>query len=288
MNATANAANQVWPSPYLGAGELALAQPRYQGYQNFPIILLPLSRGLFDQHQNPPGIDTLPAFPTPSPLHAATAVLVATMASVNEDALILLRQSIASGSDVFPTASDDATAPEVSLSQATHLTFTAPTRISLPIDVPTRFTSNSQPVGLRSIYFAWLKREVAIPEYNDSASGLNEELAKGNKDRVRQFAFVERLDLITWLEGASEESEYIKPLAGDKDGASSSAAAALASKGAAATATGSAAGRSGKGTLDPRLANIYNSERKMGDRNTVLRGTKPTVRNPWPRPCNIY
>ena len=33
--------------------------------------------------------------------------------------------------------------------------------------------------------------------------------------------------------------------------------------------------RSGKGSLDPRLQQIYAGERKMGDRNTVLRGVKP-------------
>ncbi len=30
-------------------------------------------------------------------------------------------------------------------------------------------------------------------------------------------------------------------------------------------------------TVDPRLREIYNLERRMGDRNTVLRGIKPTV-----------
>jgi parafibromin len=204
------------------------------------------------------------------------------MAASDVDPLLLLRQSIASHGTFFPTESDDASATEVSLSKATHLTFTAPNRITLPIDTPTRFVSNDTPVDLRSIYFAWLNREVAIPEYNASASQVSGELASG---KVQNLAFVERLDLITWLEGASEDSEYIKPLTGDKDGAASSAAAALASKGAAAPTIGATMGRSGKGTLDPRLAVIYNSERKMGDRNTVLRGIKPTV---CPQPCSWY
>lgn len=198
------------------------------------------------------------------------------MAPIEEDSLLLLRQSIASGGSILPTASDDPSAPEVPLSQATHLTFSSPTRISIPIETQTRFTSNDTPVDLRSIYLAWINREVAIPEYNDAASRLNEEL--GDKGQVRKFAFVERLDLITWLEGISDESEYIKALTSDKDGSASAAAAATASKGTAAPATGAKPGRSGKGTLDPRLAVIYNSERKMGDRNSVLRGIKPTVR----------
>ncbi|KAI0204787.1 RNA pol II accessory factor, Cdc73 family-domain-containing protein [Astrocystis sublimbata] len=196
------------------------------------------------------------------------------MAPTEHDPLLLLRQSIASGSAVVPTVSADVGAPEVALSQSTHLTFTSPAHIALPIETPTRFVSGDTPVDLRSIYFTWLNREVAIPEYNSFASQLNTDLA--GKGQVHKFTYIEKLDLITWLEGASEDSECIKPLAGDKDGSASTAAAALASKGAAAPAINSTLGRSGKGTLDPRLAGIHNGERKMGDRNTLLRGIKPT------------
>ncbi|KAI1853340.1 hypothetical protein JX265_000161 [Neoarthrinium moseri] len=195
------------------------------------------------------------------------------MASAEMDPLLLLRQSIASSSAILPTASDDVSAPEVALSKATHLTFTTPSRISLPITTPTRFVANDTAVDLRSIYFLWLKRELPIPEYNAAVAQLDSELADG---KIHKPAYFERVELIAWLEGSSEESEYIKPLAGDKDGAASSAAAALASKGAAAPAIGSTVGRSGKGTLDPRLAVIYNSERRTGDRNSALRGIKPT------------
>lgn len=195
------------------------------------------------------------------------------MAPFEQDPLLLLRGSIASGSACVPTTSADTDGAEAaSLSQATHLQFTHPTRVSLPIDTPTRFESTGQPVDLRSIYFAWLNREVAIPEYNASATKLNEELA--GTATVHKFAFVERLDLITWLEGASEESEFIKPLAGEKDAGSSAASAAIA---ATASVSVTASARAGKGTLDPRLAQIYHGERRMGDRNTILRGIKPTV-----------
>ncbi|KAF5634093.1 DNA-directed RNA polymerase II accessory protein [Fusarium sp. NRRL 25303] len=188
------------------------------------------------------------------------------------DGLVLLRQSISSNAPFIPTASADATATEVALSQATYLRF--PDRdVAVPIDNPTRFVSQDKPVDLRSIYFAWLNREVAIPEYNASATKLNEELAAaGGSGKVQNLGFIERLDLITWLEGASEESEYIKPLPSDKDAAAAGATAAA--KTGAVTST--AQSRSGRGTMDPRLAGIYNSERKMGDRNTVLRGVKPT------------
>ena len=132
---------------------------------------------------------------------------------------------------------------------------------------------------------------------------------------MQNLVFVERLDLITWLEGASEESEYIKPLegaAGDAAAAASVAAAAAAASATTASVSatvtrsaedsanvasgaaggvatvssaggakaGAATGVSGSGvgkTVDVRLLEIYNGERKLGDRNSVLRGIKATV-----------
>ncbi|CAK7268897.1 accessory factor associated with RNA polymerase II [Sporothrix epigloea] len=197
------------------------------------------------------------------------------MATAEIDPLLLLRHAIAAGTPVVATASDAADAPETPLPQARFLQFSGAAGDStpVPVDAPTRFLSNGTPVDLRSIYFAWLNREVAIHEYNAAATRLNEELAKvGLSATVHKFAFVERLDLITWLEGASEESEYIKAAGGP--GVSGAAGAA----GGAKTALGGSAplSRSGRGAyIDPRLAVIYSGERHTGDHNTVLRGTKP-------------
>lgn len=191
----------------------------------------------------------------------------------DHDPLLLLRQANSTGKPAVPIASDDAASPECSLAQSAYLLF--PHKgILLPVDAPTRFVSNDKSVDLRSIYFAWLNRELAIPEYNASATTLNDELAAaGSTGKVQNLGFIERLDLITWLEGASEESEYIKPLAGDQAAAEASAAP----QAGAGAASGASQARSGKGTLDPRLASVYSGERRMGDRNTVLRGIKPTV-----------
>ncbi|AEO55274.1 hypothetical protein MYCTH_2298931 [Thermothelomyces thermophilus ATCC 42464] len=188
-----------------------------------------------------------------------------------EDPLLLLRHSIASGGKIIPTTSPDSS-EEAPLSRATHLVFTDPARVAVPIDAPTRFTSTEgKAVDVRSIYFAWLNRDFAIPEYNAVATKLNEEMTGGAT--VHMFAFVERLVLFTYLEGAQEESEFIRPLPGDKDGA---AGAGTAATGAASKTAPAASGRAGRGTLDPRLAQIYSGERRMGDRNTALRGIKPT------------
>lgn len=187
------------------------------------------------------------------------------MATAEQDPLLLLRQSITSKRPAIPSSSPDAPT-EAPLSKATHLYFPHPQPFSVALDTPTRFISSDRPVDLRSIYFAWLNKDIAIPEYNASATRLNDEL--GALGKVQNLAFVERIDLFTWLENASEESEHIRPLAGEgKDAATASTVKAAPA----------AASRSGRGTLDPRLAAVYRGERKMGDRNTVLRGSKPTV-----------
>ncbi|OBT91225.1 hypothetical protein VE02_00294 [Pseudogymnoascus sp. 03VT05] len=195
----------------------------------------------------------------------------------HHDALLLLRQSIASDTPALPTLTSSsppstATPDDTPLSSAQQLHFPS-SATSLPLTTPTRFLSSSVPVDLRSIYFAWLKREVAIPDYNAAALALNAALAAdgGAGGAVQNLAFVERLDLITWLEGASEESEYIRPLAADAAGAAASAQVAAGK----AVAPAAAAGARNR-TVDPRLQEIYNGERRMGDRNSVLRGIKPT------------
>ncbi|KAI9756695.1 MAG: accessory factor associated with RNA polymerase II [Lichina confinis] len=199
------------------------------------------------------------------------------------DPLLRLRQAIASDGPIIPTKSADATpTPDsgISLADATQLLFTEPTRQAFSLDTPTRFKSSDKPVDLRSIYFAWQKKDVAIPDYIASAQKLNEELsaqgaAGGN---VHNLVFVERLDLITWLEGASEESEYIQPLASDSAEAAQAAGSTLSASeatGGIATISSGPAGRPGR-SIDPRLAETYRLERRMGDRNTLLRGIRPT------------
>ncbi|KAL8741908.1 MAG: hypothetical protein Q9190_005532, partial [Brigantiaea leucoxantha] len=198
------------------------------------------------------------------------------MAAVDPDPLLFLRRSIISNKPPITTTSADLSAEAVdNLAVATHLQFKESSH-SFTLDTPTRFISSDKPVDLRSIYFAWQKQDVAIPEYIASAQQLNEELAtRDGSAKVQNLVFVERLDLITWLQGASEESEYIKGLDTD-DSAARSAQLASGAVGGVSTVPSSAAGaRAGK-TVDPRLQEIYNGERRMGDRNTVLRGIKPT------------
>ena len=203
------------------------------------------------------------------------------MASSPRDPLTSLRESIASNNPPTPTTSPDAASSESAtdnLGVATHLHFTNPESHTFSLDTPTRFISSDNPVDLRSIYFAWQQKDVNIPVYIASAQKLSDELGStvGSGSKVQNLVFAERLDLITWLEGASDESEYIKGLESDSSAAKSAQVASGALGGVSTVPSGAAGGRSGK-QIDPRLQEIYNLERKMGDRNSILRGIKPTV-----------
>ncbi|KAI9934738.1 hypothetical protein ASPWEDRAFT_139763 [Aspergillus wentii DTO 134E9] len=230
------------------------------------------------------------------------------MASVDpslQDPLLSLRRAIAAGNLPTPTTSSELSDQNATddLAKASHLYFVHPIPQTIALTAPTRFVSVSSDsaVDLRSIFFAWQKKDVAIPEYIASAQELNESLKQKEhkegeaEEKVQNLVFVERLDLITWLEGASDESEYIKPLEGAAAAAAvaattspAEASAIIASgatggvssvpsgaAGAAAPAAGAQQGKAPK-VIDPRLQEIYNGERKMGDRNSVLRGIKPT------------
>ncbi|GMF77916.1 unnamed protein product [Aspergillus oryzae] len=221
-----------------------------------------------------------------------------------QDPLLALRRAIAAGSLPTPTTSSDPSDQNATdnLAKATHLFFRNPSPQTIPLNAPTRFfsTASDSAVDLRSIFFAWQKKDVAIPDYIASAQELNESLRQKERkegeqeEQVQNLVFVERLDLITWLEGASDESEYIKPLEGAAAAAASAVDQAQASAniasgaaggvsavpsgapGATAPSGGAQQGKTAK-VVDPRLQEIYNGERKMGDRNSVLRGIKPTV-----------
>ncbi|KAF2236955.1 CDC73-domain-containing protein [Viridothelium virens] len=204
------------------------------------------------------------------------------------DTLITLRRAVSSNVQPVPTKSLDASASdaEPNIAKATYLlfNFTNETPISFELSSPTRFISSGNTVDFRSIYLAWLNKDATVTDYLAATRSVNADLANtaegGAGGEVKNLIFAEKLDLITWLEGAGD-SEYIKPLAEDERLRDAQREAAIArgdADGSMRDANGVAAGalRSGQRELDPRLQEIYNSERKMGDRNSCLRGIKPT------------
>lgn len=205
----------------------------------------------------------------------------------NSDPLILLRTGISATKPpqltTAKTAEDAPSQITDSLVDATHLYFSYPAPQCIALTTTTRFTSNTPDtiqVDLRSVWFAWLTHEVTPGEYLAQIEQLNQRLPESQK--LRNLVFVERLELTTWLEGGTEESEYIKPSedAPGTDGAATKAAniaggAGVPIQSGTGASVTQAAGR--RRQVDARLQAIYNGERIMIDHNSVLRGIKPTV-----------
>ena len=208
------------------------------------------------------------------------------------DALLALRTAIAAEKPpILTTAAEPSKPDEVEndLDKASYLQFNHSGHQSLPLDVPTRFESAGNAVDLRSVYFAWLNKDTIIGEYVSATAKLNQELSTAGKKEVVQLPFAEKLDLITYLEAASDTSEYIKPLAAEEQARQAAAAADIASGAAGGIPALQTAGQAHIGRhIDPRLREIYNGERKMGDRNTMLRGIKPTDFSHIRKPASIF
>jgi parafibromin len=186
------------------------------------------------------------------------------------DALLLLRASVASNipPTLTPTDSLD-TASELLFSPLPPLTSTA---VAIPLSTLTRFIKDSAAVDLRSIFFAWQERDTPITEYIASAQALG----------VTHLGFIERLELVTFVEGGQEESDHIRPLPNTT--ATAAAATTLPLQPAPLKPAAPAPQRqptpqlAGKvRSTDPRLAEIYAAERVVLNRNVMLRGIKPTV-----------
>ena len=191
------------------------------------------------------------------------------------DALLLLRASIYLKKPPLLTKSASPSKPEdvtEDIVEATYLEFNHNGHQTLPLDLSTRFEINESPINLRSIYFALQNKDANISEYISSVQKLSQQLTRAGKESLVNLPFTAKLDLNTWLDQSSEESEHIKPLAAEEQARQTAAAIGAAAGVPSIQTAGAAATRQ----LDPRLREIYNGERKMGDRNTVLHGIKHT------------
>ncbi|KAF2684317.1 CDC73-domain-containing protein [Lentithecium fluviatile CBS 122367] len=193
-----------------------------------------------------------------------------------DDPLYNLRLSITSSNPPILTTTPTPTRASdtvTDLAQATHISFNIDAHHKVfPITTPTRFAPDEKPLDLRSIYFAWVNKDVQVTEYFSNVQHLNEELPSGAGGSVQNLSFAQKIELISWLSGETDVSESIAPLEG--------AAASVAAGDAAAIAGGKGVPMQksvmvgGQKMVDARLLQIYDGERKMGDHNTALRGSK--------------
>ncbi|KAK4548374.1 hypothetical protein LTR36_010245 [Oleoguttula mirabilis] len=216
---------------------------------------------------------------------------MATTNSSPPDALTLLRASIAASTLPIPSTEEEPSTQadtDASLATASYLIFNSQSaqhggqHTAIPLTHPTRFISTSagnKPLDLRSVYFCWLSRGLSVGDYLAGIQALNNELkAAGKEEAVDILVFGEKLDLNSWLAGdvGEEESEFIRSLHANKQTRAEASAAAATAEGGEdvemrdAGLTDAAAAKAEQ----ERLREIYAAERKMGDRNTALRGVK--------------
>ena len=211
---------------------------------------------------------------------------MATSNGTTEDPLSLLRRSVAANTLPIPSTSSDptdASDSNVSLAQASYLifNFTSPSEgsqhIPLPLTQPTRFISQAQQnaaIDLRSIFFCWQNKDAGVGDYITAVTDLNKQLkAAGKNETVTNLVFAEKLDLVTWLSGevGEDDSDFIRSLDDNKQARKDADAAARIAEGGEDVEMQDAPDRKRE---EDRLREIYAGERKMGDRNTVLRGVK--------------
>lgn len=203
-----------------------------------------------------------------------------------QDALLLFRTCIASNLPPIPTTSSDPTSNTdiAELPVATHILFnttsgaTGSSHDALSCDTQTRFISQANgALDLLSVFWCWQNKDKGVGEYISATQTLNAERSKTGLGAVTNLVFAEKLDLVNWLAGdvGENESEFIKSLGDTAESRKAAQDAADLVKGDGDVAMGGVG--EGAGGEGERLKVIYSQERKMGDRNTVLRGIKPTV-----------
>lgn len=199
----------------------------------------------------------------------------------HEDPLYNLRLSIKSSAPpILTTSADPTPADTVSdLTLATHISFNPSdgAHRTFSLTTLTRFAPDNKPVDLRSCYFAWLNKDASVTDYFTAVQTLNEELPSGAGGSVQNLTFAQKIELVAWLSGETESSDSIAAVDTGALSAAAGTAAAIAG-GKGVPVDRNIQSLSGGQTVDARLLQIYDGERRMGDHNTVLRGTKNIVR----------
>lgn len=135
------------------------------------------------------------------------------------DALLALKSAIQAGVELTLLSSaeysNDAKLSGSSIGKAQYLYFpsavpylatTNGPDTSVALDTTTRYHTNNKtaPVSLRTVYNAWLTRDLKGPEY----------ISQANEQNIQHLRIIERVDLLGWLKG-DQDSENIKDIEDD-------------------------------------------------------------------------
>lgn len=223
------------------------------------------------------------------------------------DPLLALKSAIQASSSLTLSSSkdfsDDTKLPDTSIGIAKYLHFpssvpyfsssgalsepAASNGVSIELDTPTRYHTNNKtaPVSLKTVYDAWLTRDLKGPEY----------ISQANEQNIQYLKIVERLDLVGWLKDESE-SENIKDIdtaQGTQTSDTMMTETALASDATSAT-TATATSTSTNGTNDTKTTNSHSDSQSSNTLNpldvvTAVEETLPSKPPPHdPTVSQIY
>ncbi|SJM86819.1 probable Cell division control protein 73 [Zygosaccharomyces bailii] len=131
------------------------------------------------------------------------------------------------------------------------------------LDEPTEFELEGEKVPLRAIIQCWIHRNSSAADY----------LADCQNKQLTNISFLQRTDLLNWLSGQSDSSQYVSPASENPQSEQQ-----LQEEDPSLKATGEQQNNSGKEHKavleDPILDQTLSHERPLLDHNTSLHGTK--------------
>lgn len=134
----------------------------------------------------------------------------------------------------------------------------------------TEIEIDGSPVQLRVIIHCWMNKDSSAANY----------LADCKNKQLTNVSFLQRTDLINWLSGKTESSQYLKAIGhngqtSDKANTSNDESAPLTDGSPDAKLATSGSAGNGLVPSDPVLAETMKNERVVQDHNSALRGARP-------------
>lgn len=178
------------------------------------------------------------------------------------DPLAVLRTALVGNHKVDVVSGSDGEAVDFAAGQGLKV-YLPDGEVYLPFDQATRFESETVEGGaldVKTVWFAWVHKGAGITDYISAAE----------EQGVAHLRFLERTDLISWLDGSSSESEFIKSDASTASGTAASETADTAQK----PTVPAPSGRVEKRPISEDMKAIYDKEKQLATHKTVLHGSK--------------
>lgn len=201
---------------------------------------------------------------------------------MSKTALLTLREHLKNGDEFHLIDKDNAKTEDITTADKIVFGSDAVTaENSLPLEKPTDFSIEGKPVFLRVIVHCWMHKDSSAADY----------LADCQKFHLMNISFLQRNDLMNWLSGQTETSQYITDQNKTTTSTTTTTETAEAASGTTGESSGSKTTSESKSSAttsslgpsnleiiqneDPVLYKTIQEERTLVDHNSSLRGSKP-------------